>query len=192
MILKKAGEMWGRDTNITGGSLAGKMVEYASTLASQGCLDTALNYLRDSDDPSILSLKERLQLSLGYTRPTRAQLGPRSRQSSESSSSGLRSLHKRPSHPSAPVKRGSDMYQPNDFSNLSGPVRPPSASYNAPPVLNSGYGAPSQVSPAPPPAGPGLLTYAQPNNSMSAGLPPKPPATGVTGPLPTMFNPAGL
>ncbi|CAL8099465.1 unnamed protein product [Orchesella dallaii] len=189
MILKKAADMWGRDANLSGGSLAGKMIEYASILASQGCLDTALNYLKDSNDPSINALKERLQLSLGYVKPTRQQIAPRSRQTSESSASGLR--YKRPSHPSAPVKRGSDLYQQTDFSNLTGPVQPPSA-YSSSSGLNSGYGA-SQYSPAPPSNNPGLLTYAQTNsaNSVPSGLPPRPPTTATPGAVPALYNPAG-
>lgn len=191
MVLKKAAEMWGLDPNISGGSLAGKMVEYASTLASQGCLETALSYLKDSSEPTMDALKDRLQLSLGFTRPTRSQLAPRSRQSSESS--GYRSIHKRPSHPSAPVKRASDMYQPNDFSNLTGPVHPPSApTYNSSSNIPSGYGQPAQYSPVglPPTNAPGLLTYAQPGVPGTVGLPPKPPSA-TPAPLPTLYNPAG-
>lgn len=189
MILKKAAEMWGRDANIGGGSLAGKMIEYASILASQGCLDTALNYLKDSNDPSINTLKDRLQLSLGYTRPARSQIAARSRQSSESSS-GYRALHKRPSHPSAApaVNRSSDMYQPTDFSNLTGPVHPPSI-----PAYNSsgpGYGAHSQYSP-PAPQNTGPPMYTPPGNMNTTGLPPKPPGptAAPVGPPPSFYNP---
>ncbi|XP_078319996.1 protein transport protein Sec31A-like isoform X1 [Crassostrea virginica] len=66
MLLRKAVELSrGQVTDISGGLLAEKMNEYASLLAAQGSLDTAVRYLGNSSDPTLLILKDRLYNSLG-------------------------------------------------------------------------------------------------------------------------------
>jgi protein transport protein SEC31 len=51
MLLRKAVEVsLGQVTDISGGLLAEKMNDYASLLAAQGSLDTAVRYLGNSTD----------------------------------------------------------------------------------------------------------------------------------------------
>lgn len=66
MLLRKAVELSrGQVTDISGGLLAEKMNEYASLLAAQGSLDTAVRYLGNSTEANLLILKDRLYNSLG-------------------------------------------------------------------------------------------------------------------------------
>lgn len=54
MLLRKAVELsQGQVTDISGGLLAEKMNEYASLLAAQGSLDTAVRYLGNSTEVRI-------------------------------------------------------------------------------------------------------------------------------------------
>lgn len=54
MLLRKAVELSrGQVTDISGGLLAEKMNEYASLLAAQGSLDTAVRYLGNSTEARI-------------------------------------------------------------------------------------------------------------------------------------------
>ncbi|XP_062589643.1 protein transport protein Sec31A-like [Saccostrea cucullata] len=66
MLLRKAVELSrGQATDISGGLLAEKMNEYASLLAAQGSLDTAVRYLGNSTDTNLMILKDRLYNALG-------------------------------------------------------------------------------------------------------------------------------
>ncbi|KAL3273448.1 hypothetical protein HHI36_014892 [Cryptolaemus montrouzieri] len=73
-FLQKAVERKGRQVQVSG-SLADLLSNYAMILASQGNLQTALNYLGSSTDQKITSLRERLFVHLGqksaYGQPTR-------------------------------------------------------------------------------------------------------------------------
>lgn len=72
-FLQKAVERQGRTVDVTG-QLADLLSYYASLLASQGCLSTALNYLGNSQNEQVASLRDRLYVSLGqkpaYSRMT--------------------------------------------------------------------------------------------------------------------------
>ncbi|XP_061191431.1 protein transport protein Sec31A-like isoform X2 [Saccostrea echinata] len=66
MLLRKAVELSrGQATDISGGLLAEKMNEYASLLAAQGSLDTAVRYLGNSTDTNLMIMKDRLYNALG-------------------------------------------------------------------------------------------------------------------------------
>ncbi|KAF5282331.1 hypothetical protein FQA39_LY17630 [Lamprigera yunnana] len=82
MFLQKSIEKQGRKVVISG-SLADLLAYYASLLASQGNLATALSYLGNSHDEKISVLRDRLSISLGY-KPAYGRV-QRSRQSSKQS-----------------------------------------------------------------------------------------------------------
>lgn len=66
MMLRKAVELsQGSDSSITQGLVAGKLTTYASILAAQGCLETAMNYLGKSTEKSLDILRDRLYQALG-------------------------------------------------------------------------------------------------------------------------------
>jgi hypothetical protein len=203
MILRKAGEHSGRESNIDGGSLASKLVQYSSLLASQGCLETALNFLGESsNDPSISALRERLYYSLRHTeyRPTRAQIAPRSRQSSESRGN----VGKRPSYPNHNAmanplfkRNSSELLNSTDFSNLTGPVHPPTGPapgyYGSGPAtanpygnlyVNSSIGGNNAVGPYSP-----ALSSGGSSNYGGSGVQnlPRPPSTSIYNPLGVIY-----
>jgi hypothetical protein len=180
MVLKKAGEKWGRDGNIDEGPFASKLVQYANLLASQGCLELALSFLVESNDPGIESLKERLYYSLRSTRPARVQRAPRSRQSSESRAS----LSKRLSYPGS-SSMGSTVFNQTEFSNLSGPVHAPAPTPYG--QTTSAYGN-IYVNPnVPPVVGQFTPPMAMGNQAPVNYGPPRPPSNNPG----SIYNPAG-
>lgn len=64
MMLKKSMELQGIQVEISG-RLASLFTTYAGILISQGRTEAALSYLGESNDESILELKDRLNVSLG-------------------------------------------------------------------------------------------------------------------------------
>ena len=64
MILKRAMEMQGIHVEISG-RLANLLTNYAGILISQGNIEAALSYLQDSNEESIVELRDRLNGSLG-------------------------------------------------------------------------------------------------------------------------------
>lgn len=64
MFLQKSIERQGRPVEVSG-SLAELLSYYSSLLASQGNLTTALNYLGNSQNSKVASLRERLTVSIG-------------------------------------------------------------------------------------------------------------------------------
>lgn len=81
MFLQKSIERQGRRVEVSG-SLAELLSYYSFLLASQGNLTTALNYLGNSQDAKIVSLRERLSVSIGQTQPAFSQLQQQSRKNS--------------------------------------------------------------------------------------------------------------
>jgi len=68
MILQEAQQLLGRQSaGIASGNLTQQLCRYASLLASQGSLQTALTYLNISQEESMVELKERLQYALGLS-----------------------------------------------------------------------------------------------------------------------------
>ncbi|XP_065074343.1 protein transport protein Sec31A [Ochlerotatus camptorhynchus] len=65
MLLQKALEKQGRATNVTG-KLADLLSQYASLLAAQGSLNSALTYVGNSTDPGMEDLRDRLYYALGH------------------------------------------------------------------------------------------------------------------------------
>lgn len=65
MLLQKALEKQGRSVTVSG-KLADILSQYASLLATQGSLQSALTYLSSSDDEELVELRERLYHSLGH------------------------------------------------------------------------------------------------------------------------------
>nr|CAD7198534.1 unnamed protein product [Timema douglasi] len=72
MILQKAVEQQGRPVQVTG-KLAELLSRYASLLAAQGSLETALTYLGNSQDEEVCMLRERLYCNLGHKQPYQQQ-----------------------------------------------------------------------------------------------------------------------
>ncbi|CAH1795497.1 unnamed protein product, partial [Owenia fusiformis] len=69
MILRKAVETARGQTDISSGILAKKLSLYAELLAAQGNLPTAMGYLGNSNESTLLVLRDRLYQSLGQTVP---------------------------------------------------------------------------------------------------------------------------
>ncbi|XP_062716424.1 protein transport protein Sec31A isoform X2 [Aedes albopictus] len=65
MLLQKALEMQGRATTVSG-KLADLLSQYASLLAAQGSLNSALTYVGNSADPGMEDLRDRLYYALGH------------------------------------------------------------------------------------------------------------------------------
>lgn len=186
-LLRKAAEMRGKGFSATSKHLVSKLAQYATLLASQGCLESALSYVSDASEPPMLMLKETLLYSLGLTRPSKSVFQPRSRQASESSTAGRHStLTKRPSYPSVPQtvpapapfasfeRKMSAQLEPN-ISALTGPVMPPTPSYS---YNTSNYFAPEVQQPmakppvAPPPSTTSLYNPAQSITKPGVAAPP--------------------
>lgn len=83
MFLQKSIERQGRFVEVSG-SLAELLSYYSSLLASQGNLVTALNYLGNSQDPKVASLRERLTISIGQ-KPAFSQIQQQQQQSRKNS-----------------------------------------------------------------------------------------------------------
>ncbi|XP_044252290.1 protein transport protein Sec31A [Tribolium madens] len=82
VFLQKAVERQGRQVQISG-ALADLLSHYASILASQGNLSTALSYLGSSQDEKVASLRDRLYISLGQKPAYGARQQSQSRRSSQ-------------------------------------------------------------------------------------------------------------
>lgn len=65
VLFQKALELQGKNVNVSG-KLADILSQYASLLAAQGGLSSALTYLGPSEDEEIVELRERLYYSLGH------------------------------------------------------------------------------------------------------------------------------
>ncbi|XP_055625156.1 protein transport protein Sec31A isoform X2 [Toxorhynchites rutilus septentrionalis] len=72
MLLQKALEKQGKATNVTG-KLAELLSQYASLLAAQGSLNSALSYVGNSTDTEMEELRERLYYALGHKSITPVQ-----------------------------------------------------------------------------------------------------------------------
>lgn len=83
MFLQKSIEQQGRRVDVKG-HLADLLTHYSSLLASQGNLTTALNYLGNSADPKVTSLRDRLCISVGQ-KPASAHLQQHQLQSRKNS-----------------------------------------------------------------------------------------------------------
>ena len=172
MVLKKAGELHGKEFPHLNQILTDKLVKYGTLLVSQGSLKTALKYISDSTDPSIVDLKERVNFVLGTTRPVVRQT--RSRHTSESSRHYP--LSKRPSYPTpaaqqpSPVlsntfdsRRMSSYTDGPNISSLTGPPVPPhpqetgGQGYYNPLNINTSYTSP-------------VSGYAQQQTPIASGL----------------------
>uniref|UniRef100_A0A182MXT3 Protein transport protein Sec31A n=1 Tax=Anopheles dirus TaxID=7168 RepID=A0A182MXT3_9DIPT len=84
MLLQKALEKQGRTAPAVG-KLADLLSQYASLLAAQGSLPSALTYLGNSTDPEMEELRERLYYALGHktyapVAPARSQYGSHQQQ----------------------------------------------------------------------------------------------------------------
>ncbi|KAI4456983.1 sec31-related protein [Holotrichia oblita] len=130
MLLKKAIEHQGRIVEIKGG-LADILSEYAFILASQGNLQTALNYLGNSTSEQVVELRNRLFICLGQE-PAYTQKRP-------SIASGYPQISPKTTYPSNPVY---NHFNTNPISNVFG-GGPPTPTWQAPPART--------FSPAPPP-----------------------------------------
>ncbi|CAG9855974.1 unnamed protein product [Phyllotreta striolata] len=84
-FLQKAIERQGRQVKISGG-LADLLFHYASLLASQGELTTAIAYLGSSNNEKISSLRSRLQIALGQSQVHAQEIRQQSRRGSQRTS----------------------------------------------------------------------------------------------------------
>lgn len=71
MIMQKAGELRGKNVEATG-KVAEILSNYATLLATQGSLSSALTYLGPSLDPDLVELKDRLYHALGHKQTARS------------------------------------------------------------------------------------------------------------------------
>jgi protein transport protein SEC31 len=107
VFLQKSVERQGRQVQISG-ALADVLTHYASILASQGSLSTALSYLGSSQDEKVASLRDRLYISLGQKPAYGRQPSQSRRQSQRQSISGYSNVGAQfnTGLPSAPVSAG--------------------------------------------------------------------------------------
>lgn len=101
------------------------MSHYASLLASQGNLNTALNYIGTSDDFKLIELRDRLYYSLGH-KPQATNIKPQSQ------------LNSRLSNPRVSIPNYQT--QPSQFSPAINPYNPNQFNNVAPPMTNPGAG----------------------------------------------------
>ncbi|KAK9727541.1 hypothetical protein QE152_g19107 [Popillia japonica] len=130
MLLKKAIEYQGRVVEIQGG-LADILSKYAFILASQGNLQTALNYLGNSTSDKVVELRNRLFVCLGQE-PAYTQKRP-------SIASGYPPISPKATYPANPAY---NHFNTNPIANVFG-GGPPTPTWQAPPTRT--------FSPAPPP-----------------------------------------
>ncbi|KAG5889116.1 hypothetical protein JTB14_034174 [Gonioctena quinquepunctata] len=81
-FLQKAIERQGRQVQVSG-ALADLLSHYASLLASQGNLSTALNYLGSSTNEKVASLRDRLNTALGHKPSNQQEMRQQQRRSSQ-------------------------------------------------------------------------------------------------------------
>uniref|UniRef100_A0A1Q3FE24 Protein transport protein Sec31A n=1 Tax=Culex tarsalis TaxID=7177 RepID=A0A1Q3FE24_CULTA len=185
MLLQKALERQGRATNVTG-KLADLLSQYASLLAAQGSLNSALTYLGNSTDPEMEELRERLYYALGHK--TAAPVQQQQQQQNSYYQNGPRGSipHQQP--------------QPPSFNNPMFPTIGQAAKVKSWQAQNTA----TQIAPTPPvPTMPQPPMAQQPSWNTSpfqGGLPPQqqqqqqqPPQPAVTpfnpGPPPSATNP---
>ncbi|KRT79704.1 WD40 domain-containing protein, partial [Oryctes borbonicus] len=138
MLLKKAIEHQGRIVEIAGG-LADLLSKYAFILASQGSLQTALNYLGNSTNEQVSELRNRLYICLGQE----SVYG----QKRTSVSSGFHPIAQKPSYPPSP---GYNQFNTNPLSNVIGSGGGLAQNWQPPPARTFSPVPPTQ--PARPPS----------------------------------------
>ncbi|XP_063916558.1 protein transport protein Sec31A [Zophobas morio] len=161
VFLQKSVEKQGRQVQISG-ALADLLAHYASILAAQGSLSTALSYLGNSQDEKVASLRERLYVSLGQKPGYAARQQPQSRRQSHRQSFS--------SYPSVGGQFNTGL--PNAPVSAAQPWQP-----QPPPSIGSFNQAAtrtfSPVPAAPPPTQPPRPTSVGSNHGGSGGLPPR-------------------
>ncbi|XP_014223575.1 protein transport protein Sec31A [Trichogramma pretiosum] len=139
------------------GNIASVLTRYAELLAAEGDLEAAINYLGNSQEPSIVMLRDRLHKSLGLVqiepqRPNRnaqyttgyAQNQPLQRKSIP----GMPQAQSNMFNPIQPQAQ-SNMFnpiQPPAQSNMFNPIQPPSNASSMPPQQPSWNTAPTKQS----------------------------------------------
>ncbi|KAJ8981910.1 hypothetical protein NQ317_007302 [Molorchus minor] len=149
-FLQRAVERQGRQVQISG-ALADLLSHYASLLASQGSLATALTYLGSTQNEKVASLRDRLHVALGQKPSYAQEIRQQNRRSSQRQSFS--------NYPST-----------NAFNQPQGQYPVAAPQFNAPPVVqfntglpNSGMGTqPWQTQPGPPASG-----FGQPGRTFS-------------------------
>ncbi|XP_008547029.1 protein transport protein Sec31A [Microplitis demolitor] len=154
MVMKRALELQGVKSVEIDGNIAGVLSQYAETLASEGDLEAALNYVGNGQDPRIVMLRDRLYKALSYLQPaqptqTQRQVpGHLGHQQQQQQHQQLNQI---------PQKPAQSYYNP-----VSKPNYQPTQSWNTNPLQNS-YVMGQQVPSMQPPSQPSVnLTYGQP------------------------------
>ncbi|XP_071534264.1 protein transport protein Sec31A-like isoform X12 [Panulirus ornatus] len=155
MGLQRSLAATGRSANISEGSTVSSLLcQYASLLAAQGALNTAVSYLNSATQGDMVELRDRLYRALGYTTGSTIQPSPQIPSSTTPQTSNLR----RTSTP-----HSINQPQPSQFT--------PSVQDQQ----RSLYGDPSFAQSAIPPPAPGFYSPAPPVPS----VPPVPPVSEV-------------
>lgn len=170
MVLQRSLSAAGRSANLSEGSTVSSLLcQYASLLAAQGTLNTAVSYLTSAIQGEMVELRDRLYRALGY-----ATGGAATQQARKTSAT-----------PSLPGRRSSTPYhqsQPNQFtpsvqdqqrSMYGGPPVPVQPQVGmAPP--SHGFFNPTAAAPPPPTQVPNMMTP-QSFGGSSVGAPPMQP-----------------
>ncbi|XP_071534254.1 protein transport protein Sec31A-like isoform X2 [Panulirus ornatus] len=169
MGLQRSLAATGRSANISEGSTVSSLLcQYASLLAAQGALNTAVSYLNSATQGDMVELRDRLYRALGYTTGSTIQPSPQIPSSTTPQTSNLR----RTSTPhSINQPQFVKVQQPSALLRLMPSQFTPSVQDQQ----RSLYGDPSFAQSAIPPPAPGFYSPAPPVPS----VPPVPPVSEV-------------
>lgn len=186
ILLQKAVELQGRNVGATG-KFADLLSRYASLLAAQGALSSALAYLMPSDDPEMTELRERLYYSLGHkqayqTRPSHAQnaYNKQTAQRYSQSRQSVSSVGSVASH--APYNA---MYQPQTQQPTF--TTPQASQWSTQPTGQQNWNAPPQTTPLMPAMPTPVKPPVAPPTVDQVTQPARPPSVGSQGILMRLF-----
>uniref|UniRef100_A0AAG5DHX5 Protein transport protein Sec31A n=1 Tax=Anopheles atroparvus TaxID=41427 RepID=A0AAG5DHX5_ANOAO len=179
MLLQKALERQGRATQAVG-KLADLLSQYASLLAAQGSLPSALTYLGNSTDPEMVELRERLYYALGHKSyvPAPVHGGPRAGYNTAATGLGGQQQQPPSFNPMFPtIGQAAKMKSVYGQQPGTVPMVPTLSSSLTQPGWNT---APFQPAPAPPPT---AATVAPPPMTAKPPMGPPPPGNNLPGDL---------
>ncbi|KAJ8319239.1 hypothetical protein KUTeg_004330 [Tegillarca granosa] len=172
MILKRAVELSrGQPSEISGGFLAEKLNRYASLLAAQGSIDTAMKYLGNANEINLAILKDRIYQSLtqipaGVQRPQ----FPFEKINVQAQGQALKQQPQQPERPSA---KSYQTQAKSNFQTDTTPSAPYMNQFQSYQAVNGPTQTPGQgfynPNTAPVPSGPQVSTTATTANPVSKG-----------------------
>ncbi|XP_042893279.1 protein transport protein Sec31A-like isoform X4 [Penaeus japonicus] len=171
MVLQRSLAAAGRPVNLSEGSTVSSLLcQYASLLAAQGALNTAVSYLNSATEGEMIELRDRLYRALGY------QTGRTNQQ--------VHNVAPQPSYRQTPTPQGYQS-QGGGWAGSSGSQQPVGgfATYQPPSIQSIQVQQPSASALLPSQFTPSV--QAQQRNIYG-----EPTAAAPTAPAPTMFSPA--